>query len=255
MVAHARKTQHQFEAEVLDILGCEYQVLSEYINSKTKVKMRHNVCGSEYNVIPNSIISGGTACPICAKKFFGTLSNDKVVSELKNLLGGEYDVVSKYKNSFTNILIRHNKCGNTFASKLATLRRGGKCTYCRASYGERTVYDTLQRLRVPFSHQEAKYNINGGRERMVFDFGVTDEADNLIALIEYDGAQHSKPIGYFGGVPGLIKRQEKDAMKDTYCHENGIPLLRISYKDDRHISSIVTEFITTLYSQKTEAIR
>lgn len=34
---------------------------------------------------------------------------------------------------------------------------------------------------------------------LLFDFGLYDQNNNLIAVIEYDGIQHFTPIEYFGG--------------------------------------------------------
>jgi hypothetical protein len=50
--------------------------------------------------------------------------------------------------------------------------------------------------------------------------------------IEYDGQQHFNSIDYWGGENALKENIEKDNIKNEYCKENGINLIRISYKDD-----------------------
>ncbi len=53
-----KKNTEQFKKEVCDLVGEEYTVLGEYKNSKTKIKIKHNKCGYEYEVTPNSFLRG-----------------------------------------------------------------------------------------------------------------------------------------------------------------------------------------------------
>jgi hypothetical protein len=57
--------------------------------------------------------------------------------------------------------------------------------------------------------------------------------------IEYDGQQHFKPIGIFGGdkVFKIIKKHDK--IKNNYCKNNNIVLIRISYKFFNSIEKIL----------------
>ncbi len=59
-----RKPQIDFEKEINKILSEDYKVLSEYINMKTKVKMRHIVCGNEFYMRPDTALRG-SGCPKC----------------------------------------------------------------------------------------------------------------------------------------------------------------------------------------------
>ena len=66
-----RKTTREFKQEVYNLVGNEYSVLGEYINNKTKIKMKHNLCGHEFEMTPNSFLSGGNRCRECWKKRVG----------------------------------------------------------------------------------------------------------------------------------------------------------------------------------------
>ena len=48
-------------------------------------------------------------------------------------------------------------------------------------------------------------------------------------IIEYDGEQHDKPIKFFGGEEAFAKRIKNDNIKNCYCKENDINLIRLSY--------------------------
>lgn len=57
-----------------------------------------------------------------------------------------------------------------------------------------------------------------------FDFFVEDKY-----LIEFDGEQHTNPVQHFGGYDAFLLRQKHDKIKNQYCIDNHIPLIRIPY--------------------------
>ena len=61
-----------------------------------------------------------------------------------------------------------------------------------------------------------------------FDFYLPEY--NL--CIEYDGKQHFQPIKFFGGIKSFKELIIKDEIKNRFCQENNISLLRISYRDN-----------------------
>ena len=66
-----------------------------------------------------------------------------------------------------------------------------------------------------------KYKGNNYR----LDFFIPSK--NLI--VEYNGAQHYKPVKLFGGAKTFHKQQERDKNVREYCKVNNIKLLEISY--------------------------
>lgn len=102
-----RKTHEEFIAELTRKVGNEYTVLSNYINSQTKIYVKHNTCGTIYDVVPNSILRG-SGCPSC----FGTFkkSQDTFVEEVFSLVGDEYKVLSNYIDAKTPVDFEHH-CG------------------------------------------------------------------------------------------------------------------------------------------------
>lgn len=66
--------------------------------------------------------------------------------------------------------------------------------------------------------------------RCKFDFAIF-EKDRLKCLIEYDGIQHFQDTNF-----GLEKNQFRDNIKDNYCKQNNIKLIRIPYTDFEKIS-------------------
>ena len=65
-------------------------------------------------------------------------------------------------------------------------------------------------------------------------------------LVEYDGEQHYKPIPYFksdnkGPEDAYHDRVIRDEIKNKYCRDNNIPLIRISYWEKNNLESYMKE--------------
>lgn len=111
----------------------------------------------------------------------------------------------------------------------------GKCQ----SKGEKTVARALIELGYTPYHNVQKRDCSGDSRPLPFDFGIIVNGREL--LIEYDGEQHEQSIEFFGGASKLEKIERYDQIKDQYCRENGIPLLRIRQKTG--IKPLLREFI------------
>lgn len=58
----------------------------------------------------------------------------------------------------------------------------------------------------------------------------------------YDGKQHFEAITYFGGIKAFEENLIRDKIKNEYCKNNNIHLIRISYKED--IITILNQELT-----------
>ena len=61
--------------------------------------------------------------------------------------------------------------------------------------------------------------------------------------IEYDGEQHFRPVHRFGCEDNFKKTKRNDELKNTFCKNNNIKLLRISYKEKGKIRDIIEEVL------------
>lgn len=48
----------------------EYELLTDYVDTSTKVSVKHNVCGHTYMVAPREFVNHGRRCPYCAGHIF-----------------------------------------------------------------------------------------------------------------------------------------------------------------------------------------
>ena len=122
-----KKTTKEFKEEVFKLTRDEYTVLGEYINNETKILMKHNKCGYEYEVKPNMFLQG-RRCPKCA----GNLkkNTDIFKEEVFKLTGDEYTVLGEYIGASDKILMKHNKCGYEYKVKPSMFLQGRRCPKC-----------------------------------------------------------------------------------------------------------------------------
>ena len=81
-----------------------------------------------------------------------------------------------------------------------------------------------------------------------WDFRIETTGDPV--FIEYDGEFHYFPIRQHvksqeQAQKNLESQQRRDKIKDNYCNDNNLLLLRIPYWDKENISELVTEFLNT----------
>lgn len=117
----------------------------------------------------------------------------------------------------------------------------GSATINGISKGERNVQKALITLRVKHYRETKFKDCRGGSANLPlpFDFAIYI-GDELVALIEYQGVQHSIPTF---GMEDWLKIKATDEIKRNYCREKGIPLLEIPYHKYKEIDNIVAKFL------------
>lgn len=232
-----------FVKRVQAVYGSEYTILGKYINSDHKVLVRHNKCGNVYYTRPADFLRGH-GCPKCAYQtravkigdaHRGSLENVK--ESIKEILGNQYQVLTKdsdYKGNRQHILIKHLICGHTYRARYSDIQRYGTgCPYCSAkaqiSSGEHKILSLLKDNFQLKAKQDFYYGYIipdlKDKKNLHFDFYLSKQK----IAIEYDGQQHYEAIDWFGGKESLQRQQKHDLMKDQYCKNKHIKLIRIPY--------------------------
>lgn len=112
-----RKTQKEFEEEVLLKLGKDYKVLGKYINKNTKIEMIHYVCGNTFLKNPHDVSSKGSGCPYCNGNRNALYNEDWV----KNNTPLGYKYVKGYKKMSEKCEFYCSKCNSIFKQTPARL--------------------------------------------------------------------------------------------------------------------------------------
>lgn len=240
--------------------GNEYTILSSYINSNTLVKVKHNKCGNIYMTRPADFLRGH-GCLKCSyvdrSPKIGVNQRtplSEVKKSIKDILGDQYIVLtedSEYKGNRQRISIKHLLCGHTYKARYSDISYSHTgCPYCSKfgglSSGEQIVSYVLKDY-YHFNQDEdfyygyvipdLKYKNN-----LHFDFWLLKQR----IAIEYDGKQHYIPINYFGGLKAFQQQQKRDQLKDQYCKDNHITLIRIPYtaSTKKQIKAILSKYLS-----------
>lgn len=235
-----RLTNEEFCNEIYKMYGDEYSVLSSYKNVRTKIKVRHNKCGFEYEIWPSEFKNAKRQCRKCQ----GLLkTHEDFVKEVYLLVNNEYTVLGKYKNALTKVKIRHNKCGNIYEVKPSNFTSSqSRCPKCIESKGENKIKEWLNSNNIKYKHQY-KFNdlLGPGGRQLSYDFAILNEKENIKMLIEYDGEFHTKVSNRKGS--DLMLQLQRDAIKSDYAKNKKIKLIRITPKDYDDIEKILTNLL------------
>lgn len=127
-------------------------------------------------------------------------------------------------------------CGNIVETLAISLIKGNTTSCgCIKSLGENKIESELLKIGCPYKKQftfdDCRSAIGG---ILRFDFSIFNEDGGIKCLIEYDGIQHE--TGWRNDPESLKANKERDAIKNKYCQDNGINLIRINYRDYDKIS-------------------
>lgn len=97
----------------------------------------------------------------------------------------------------------------------------------KQSNGENLIEKFLLKNGIIYSKQH-RFEDCKNKRKLPFDFYLQEK--NI--CIEYDGRQHFESVSYFGGESEFNKRLINDKIKTKFCENNGINIIRISYRDN-----------------------
>ena len=223
------KYKYEEVKEYIESFG--YELLSkEYINNNTKLKImcdKGHIYETCFKVFKKEF-----RCPYCSNNAKYTI--EFVREYLKSF---KYTLLSEeYINTNTHIKIMCPE-GHIYEATFAEFKNHNRrCPICNASKGEKRIEEILKKLNIKFKVQYRFENCKFYKT-LPFDFYITDY--NI--CIEYDGVQHYKVIDYFGGLDGFIDTKIRDTIKDKYCEDNNIALIRIPYWNFDDIENILTK--------------
>lgn len=232
-----RKEYNEFKKEVDNLTNGEYELKSKfYINNKYPLEIIHKKCGYVYTVKPYLFING-TRCPNCNKSKIPT--TEEYYKKVKELTNGEYELLEnqEYINSYTKMNFIHHKCKKIFPMNPNDFTNGNRCPHCRKSKGEKIISDYLDLNSIKYETEKVFEDLKL-ISKLRFDFAIKDDNDNIIKLIEFDGIQHFESRSLFKE-RALEEIHYRDSLKNKYCIENRIDLIRIRYDEIKNITDIL----------------
>jgi hypothetical protein len=194
-------------------------------------------------------------CPYCKKTNGGHVlpSEDYNLLFLFPDLCEEWDYNKNNKNpeeytpgSCQKVWWKCNECGYEWMTTIERRRNNRGCPECNDSNGEKKIKEILRNNNIPYDKQyifkELVSNLGNPLRFDVSIFG-DKEKTKLKMLIEYDGIQHYKQIEGWYTKAQFKTLQYHDKLKNEYCQNNNIKLLRIPYWEFDNIEQIVIDNI------------
>lgn len=224
------KTQEAFIAEAHIVHGGRYDYgLLTYVNSNEKVSIRcldHGV----FLQLPSHHLKG-IGCPVCGTNRTANAkrrSKELFESDARKVHGIRYDYSRVcYVSSHKKVEIVCPKHG-AFQQTPASHIDGKGCPTCSESKGEKFIASVLDDMGIRYVRQK-KFDKCFLKKRLSFDFYLED----FNMAIEFDGIQHYKPRDFGGSKDDayneFIKTKIRDEVKNVYCEESGIILLRFNF--------------------------
>lgn len=191
---------------------------------KVRIKYKNHV----YEQTPDDHLRGCQPEEKIKKK-----TTDQFIQESKLIHGdNKYDYsLVEYKDKFTKVKIIYE--GNIYSILPRYHLKYG--VILNKSKGETIIKSELISKNIEFL-QQYSFSKCKSKKKLRFDFYLP----KYNACIEYDGIQHHKPIDYFGGKDSYLKQLDNDNIKNRFCEENGIVLIRIPYFKMNEVGRIIS---------------
>ena len=192
-------------------------------------------CGNKIAVYRGSLINGNTQS--CGKCFFKDLTGQnfgklKILYQIKN---------NNYKTSLWHCQC---ECGNTIdVLSCNLLNKHILSCGCLKSKGEQNIKLLLEEHNIDF-----EYNKKINNNKMSFDFIIKDP----YYYIEFDGDIHFKITDGWNTKESFKKRHIQDLIKNKYCFEHHIPLIRIPYNKEYTFEDLKLETTRFLLTPENE---
>lgn len=202
-------------------------------------------CGTIKDINVYNLMNGYSRDCGCGRK---QMLSDTKSSDLVGQRFGKLTAIEKMpeSNKFKRTMYRCKcDCGNEIITSSGGLLSGNtKSCGCMVSQWNAYIDILLNEMQI---EHKAEYSVDIEGHHLRFDFYLP----TYNTMIEYDGEQHYKPIN-FGGWDNeelqahFNKTQLYDQLKNNYCKENNIDLLRIPYWEKQNIKEIIYNHLQRL---------
>lgn len=186
------------------------------------------------------------SCGCLQKQIVSSVGKQNILNEVGNIYGNLTVIRDSGKRKNRAIIWECQcQCGQITYADGWSLRNGRRVSCgCLKSSGEKKIKSLLTENNILFKTEYSCEKLQTNKHGYLrFDFAIFNDKKQLIKLIEFDGSQHYYDNEWFND--SLEDIQKRDQLKNAFCKEENIPLLRIPYWDYDKID------ITYLLERKT----
>jgi len=205
--------------------------LVDFINTKHSIKIIYN--DTIYEQLPHNHL-------VYAPEKILRINLDEFIERSIKFHDNKYSYEKTiYKNNKNKVSIICPTHGEFLQYPSVHYRSG--CPFCNESIGEKIISKYLNSKNINFSRQH-KFESCRNILPLPFDFYIP----SIRTCIEFDGIQHFESVEYFGGERAYNQLIKNDKIKNDYCEDNYINLIRIGYKQIDIIEKILYDNIIPL---------
>ena len=224
-----KKTHDQY-IEELNLINKNIEVKDRYIGANIPILHKCKIDNHEWFATPANILFG-RGCPECKSRMLANMfvkSHSDYVLQVA-ISNPDIEVVEQYINAKTPILHRCKKDKHTWKAIPSNILSGQGCPLCQESNGERYIRQWLDNQKIEYKYQKTFIDCKD-KKLLPFDFYLP----KYNTCVEYDGRQHFEPVDFAShgeewALNQLKETQLHDEIKNQYCKEHNIHLLRIQY--------------------------
>ncbi len=205
--------------------------------------------GHEWKVNVASRNRSSSGCPYCSG-FYPTKENNLLVNNPELCKEWDYTKNKRKPEEYTPYSGKKvwwicKECNYNWKAEIRSRNNGRSCPECNESKGEKRIKEYLKYFNIKYIPQYIFNNLLSNLGNLLrFDFGIINK--NKIYLIEYDGIQHFEWISDWMTKEKFELIKYHDKLKNQYCQQNNISLLRIPYWDFDNIEIILKDYLITM---------
>jgi hypothetical protein len=233
-----KKTTDEFISEARRVHGDKFHYHNTvYKDARSKLIVTCKEHGDFIQQAGSHLV--GYGCRKCADRMNGIRcrsSTSEFITKAEKVHGDRYDYSKvEYNTAQSSVVIICKEHGE-FSQTPNNHLKGENCPKCGASLGEQAIMDWLggRGVRYGFNHIFPDCSYKG---LLRFDFYLPDYA----MCIEYDGEHHFRQIA---GGSSLELIQARDRVKDKYCMDNNMQMVRIRY--DENVEDVLINHLTKI---------
>lgn len=212
-------------------------IVGRYRGTKKDIDVKCVYCGKTFPMRADSVIDG-RGHGSCIQKNLERepkRTQEQFIKDLESI-NNNIEPLGTYTKTNDRMWFKCRVCGNKWNTLVKhVLYDYSGCPMCNQSKGERKISNYLQRNNIEFIPQHTFENCKD-INCLPFDFYIP----SINTCIEYDGEQHFREVEYFRYSLEYI--QGHDEIKNNYCKNNNIELIRIPYTEFDNLEKILDEF-------------
>ena len=243
----SRKTNEQYINEV-KLLNPDVEILSEYIGGDKPIKFKCKCGNIDVKNQARELIRKRCCCSKCSKS--AKKNTSQFITEMKDI-NPNIIITGTYINAETPIEYIC-ECGTKHKSSPSLLLLGHRRGHCNMSKSEYETKYYLDSHNIDYDY-EHKFKDCIYKHCLKFDFYIP----HYNTCIELDGEHHYKPVTFKGisnelAIERFEYTKKLDSIKNKYCTNNKIKLIRIPYWDFSNIVQILDESFLLSASQRSK---